>query len=97
MTVATLFDLLTKYGPWGLLLAVTYFLRKTLLDEDRAALFRAKFYKIAYSCTGRVNQEKRYISNGPSATVTVAVMSVPHITSGASVVMVPSCAVGPCA
>ena len=28
----------------------------------------------------------------PSATVTVAVMSVPHITSGASVVMVPSCA-----
>ena len=34
---------------------------------------------------------------GPSATVTVAVMSVPHITSGASVVMVPSCAFGPCA
>ena len=33
----------------------------------------------------------------PSATVTVAVMSVPHITSGASVVMVPSCAFGPCA
>ena len=63
MTVAALFDLLTKYGPWGLLLAVTYFLIKTLLDEDRAALFRAKFYKIAYSCTGRVNQEKRYISN----------------------------------
>ena len=31
---------------------------------------------------------------GPSATVTVAVMSVPHITSGASVVMVPSCAFG---
>ena len=32
---------------------------------------------------------------GPSATVTVA--GVPHITSGASVVMVPSCAFGPCA
>ena len=26
-----------------------------------------------------------------------AVMSVPHITSGASVMMVPSCAFGPCA
>ena len=33
----------------------------------------------------------------PSATVTVAVMSVPHITSGVSVVIVPSCAVVPCA
>ena len=33
----------------------------------------------------------------PSATVTVAVMSVPHITSGVSVVIVPACAVGPCA
>ena len=29
--------------------------------------------------------------------VTVAVMSVPHIASGAAVVIVPSCAVGPCA
>ena len=33
----------------------------------------------------------------PSPTVTVAVMSVPHITSGAAVVIVPSCAFGPCA
>ena len=33
----------------------------------------------------------------PLGDLTVAVMSVPHITSGASVVMVPSCAFGPCA
>ena len=33
----------------------------------------------------------------PSPTVTVDVMSVPHITSGAAVVIVPPCAFGPCA
>ena len=33
----------------------------------------------------------------PSPTVIVAVMSVPHITSGTSVVIVPSCTFGPCA
>ena len=66
MNVVTLFDLLKSYGPWGLLLAATwllYALLKILIDEDRAAVFRAKFYKIAYSLTGRINQEKQYISN----------------------------------
>ena len=66
MNGATLLDLLRDHGTWGLLvivIGVTGFLLKILLDEDRAAVFRAKFYKLAYSCTGRVDQEKKYISN----------------------------------
>ncbi len=75
MNAATLFDLLRGYGPWGLLLVATYFLLKLvkiLLDEDRSAVFRAKFYKLAYRCTGRVDQEKQYISNDIKGSLNLA-------------------------
>ena len=61
--IATLIDSLSDYGIWGVLLGGIVCLINILLDEDRSALFRAKLYKLAYRCTGRVDQEKKYISN----------------------------------
>ena len=61
--VAILFDLLRGYGPLVVTVVICWQLLKILLDEDRSAVFRAKFYKLAYRCTGRVDQEKQYISN----------------------------------
>lgn len=66
MNVETLIVLIRDHGIWGLLLGVigvTVYLLKILLDEDHAAVFRAKFYKLAYKCTGRIDQEKKYIAN----------------------------------
>ena len=67
MNVETLLVLIRDHGIWGSLLivviGVTGYLLKILLDEDDAAVFRAKFYKLAYTCTGRIDQEKKYISN----------------------------------
>ena len=72
MNVATLLDLISGYGPWGLLVGVAGYLLKVLLDEDRAAVFRAKLYKLAYNCTGRVDQEKQYISNDIKGSLNLA-------------------------
>ena len=66
MNVETLLVLIRDHGLWGGLLGVigvTVYLLKILLDENHAAVFRAKFYKLAYTCTGRIDQEKKYISN----------------------------------
>ena len=34
-----------------------------LLDEDKSALWRARFYKVAFELTGKKDKEKKFISN----------------------------------
>lgn len=46
----------------ALLAAIGYLIR-ILLDEDRAALWRGRFYKLAFLLTRKRDREKKYISN----------------------------------
>jgi hypothetical protein len=55
--------ILKTFGPWAVILVVVFFFVRLLLDEDRSALFRSKFFRFAYSVTGRIEQEKKFISN----------------------------------
>lgn len=55
--------ILKTYGPWAVVIVVVLFFVKLLLDEDRSALLRSKLYRFAYSVTGRIEQEKKFISN----------------------------------
>jgi hypothetical protein len=51
------------YGPWGLVVLVLAFLLVLVVDEDRAAIWRARIFKAVFLVTGRTQAEKRYISN----------------------------------
>jgi hypothetical protein len=56
-------DFLQRFGAWGVVLLLLGVFSRVLLDEDRSALLRARFYRLAFALTGRREQEKRYISN----------------------------------
>jgi hypothetical protein len=53
--LAPLFALFCLFVIWRLLIV--------LLDEDRASVFRARLYKVAFCLTKRTEQEKKYIAN----------------------------------
>jgi len=73
-------ELVTKYGVWGILLllvgAIIYLLR-VILDEDRSAEWRARFYKLVYKITKKSEAEKKYIENDICSRINLARRSMP--------------------
>ena len=67
-----LIDLAKEYGFWVLAMALFIYLIKVLLDEDKSALWRARFYKAAFKLTGNKDKEKKFISNDVKAKLNLA-------------------------
>jgi len=78
--LGTLIEFVTKYGVWGILFilvgAIIYLL-KVILDEDRSAAWRARFYKGVYKITGKTEAEKKYIENDISSKINLARRNMP--------------------
>jgi len=76
----TLIELVIKYGAWGISIVligiILYFLR-VILDEDRSALWRARFYKALYKISGKSEAEKKYIENDVCSKINLARRSMP--------------------
>lgn len=64
--------LIITFGPWGLLILIVIHFSRVLLDEDKAALWRSKFYKIAFKLTGKREAEKKFISNDVKGNLNIA-------------------------
>lgn len=58
-----LIGLAKEYGVWVLGVALFVYLVRVLLDEDKSALWRARFYKTAFKISGKRDKEKKFISN----------------------------------
>lgn len=58
-----LIELVKQYGIWVLVIILVGYLCRIILDEDKSALWRAHFYKIAFNLTGKRDKEKKFISN----------------------------------
>ena len=78
--LTSLIELLTNYGPWGLVLIfvlIIFYLFRILLDEDRSAIWRARFYKAMYKLSGKTEAEKKYIENDISGRINLAHRKMP--------------------
>lgn len=78
--LATLIELVSKYGPWGILLifiGIIYYLLRVILDEDRSAAWRARIYKTVYKISGKSEAEKKYIENDISSRINLARRTMP--------------------
>jgi len=78
--LGTLIELVTKYGVWGILLFLVgaiIRLLNVILDEDRSAAWRARFYKGVYKITGKTEAEKKYIENDISSKINLARRNMP--------------------
>lgn len=76
----TLIELVTEYGPWGILLifiGIIYYLVRVILDEDRSAAWRARIYKAVYKISGKSEAEKKYIENDISSHINLARRKMP--------------------
>ncbi|MDO9529194.1 MAG: hypothetical protein Q7J27_08540 [Syntrophales bacterium] len=67
-----LIELVKQYGLWVLAVAFIVFLLRILLDEDKSSVWRAKFYKAAFSLTGQRDKEKKFISNDAKGKLNLA-------------------------
>jgi hypothetical protein len=65
-------ELAKQYGVWVLVLALFVYLLRTIMDEDKSALWRAKLYKIAFRLTGKRDKEKKFISNDVKGRINLA-------------------------
>ncbi len=78
--LATLIELISKYGAWGVLLifiVIIYYLLRIILDEDRSAAWRARIYKAVYKISGKSEAEKKYIENDISSRINLSRRSMP--------------------
>lgn len=64
--------LVEHYGLWVVAFFIIIALGWALVDEDRSARFRAVLYGTAHRVTGRLEHEKRYISNDIRGQLNVA-------------------------
>jgi len=67
MDIQSILQILEKYGILGLIIifcfcVIIVFIR-ILLDEDKSALWRGKFYRAVYWASKKREHEKKYISN----------------------------------
>lgn len=56
-------DFVWAHGAWGLALVLLALVVVLIVDEDSAAIWRARVYKAVFRVTGQTQAEKRYISN----------------------------------
>jgi len=78
--LATLIELVSKYGAWGVLLifiGVIYYLLRVILDEDLSTVWRARIYKAVYKISGKSEAEKKYIENDISGRINLARRNMP--------------------
>ena len=75
--LATLIELISKYGPWGIFIGTIYYLLKVILDEDRSAAWRARIYKAVYKISGKSEAEKKYIENDINSRINLARRNIP--------------------
>lgn len=67
-----------RFGGWAVAAVVAFWFFRIILDEDRSALYRARVYKALFRLTGRVEQEKKYISNDITARLNLARRATHH-------------------
>ena len=73
-------ELVTKYGVWGIIgsfVVIIIYLLRVILDEDKSAAWRARFYKAVYKISGKSEAEKRYIENDISSRINLARRNMP--------------------
>lgn len=80
----TIIELILRYKVWGVSLAlallsfsIIWYLIRVLLDEDRSAAWRARFYKAIYKISRKSEAEKRYIENDISSRINLARRKMP--------------------
>ena len=70
-----------EYGPWVaillVLLLLIIYLGLTLLDEDKSALWRARFFKAIYLVSGKRQAEKKFIQNDVCSRLNLARRRLP--------------------
>jgi len=71
--IITLFkDYGLSIGLVALVVFTIYYFSRILLDEDRSALWRARFYKMAFSVLHKQEHEKKYIANDINGKINLA-------------------------
>ena len=76
----TIVNLVSEYGIWALLIVavgIIAYLVRVLLDEDKSAAWRARFYRAVYSLTGTADAEKKYIENDVTSRINLARRKMP--------------------
>src|SRR5713226_607074 len=61
--VLKIVDFVIAHGAWGVAFVAGCLIVVLILDEDRAAIWRARLYKGIFQITRQTQAEKRYISN----------------------------------
>ena len=82
---AAVLEAIAKYGPkWGVVVVVSLFfisvivfLLRVLLDEDRSAIWRARFFRVLFKVSGTRRAEKKYIGNDVVGRLNLARRSMP--------------------
>jgi len=65
MPFKDIFELILKYGVWGIVLLLVIFillLIRILIDEDKTDIWRGRFYKVLYKILKRREAEKKYVA-----------------------------------
>lgn len=82
--IETTIKLIKKYKAWGILLVsilvflrIIWYLIRVILDDDRSAAWRARFYKTIYKISGKSEAEKKYIENDISSRINLARRKMP--------------------
>jgi len=78
MDLSFALELFQKSGPWIVAVLVALYFLRILMDEDRSALLRARFFKAAFRLTGRLEQEKGYIANDVKGRLNLARRRMHH-------------------
>ena len=88
LDLGTLIKLISDYSQWGIPIPVIAFLvwfviylLRTLLDEDRSARLRARFYKALYKVSGKSEVEKKYRENDVTSRINLARRNMPFAKS----------------
>jgi len=84
LDLATLINLMSVYSKGGIpipviafLIWLVVYLLRTLLDEDRSARLRARFYKAIYKVFGKTEAERKYIENDVTSRINLARRNMP--------------------
>jgi len=75
--LAILIELISKYGPWGIVLIIVVYLLRAISDEDLSAAWRARIYYVKYKISRKGEAEKKYIQNDISSRINLARRDMP--------------------
>ena len=74
---ATLLDILNKYGPGAVIIALFVWFILIIIDEDLSARWRARFFRVIFFITGKSEAEKKYIENNACSQINFARRKMP--------------------